>query len=93
VIQNALSLLALSFALWLIVGNWYCVLIYLFRSRHSSWVPVLGGALGSIGCLASPHPELNGVWWLPLLLDWGTIPGIVFSTFCYIIGFLRRRSR
>lgn len=72
------------------VLNWNALLSRFLnrKSKESSWIPLVGGAAISIGIFLMP---LNGAakwFWVPLLLDWGCLPGIIFTTLYY----LKRRN-
>jgi hypothetical protein len=76
---------------WVSVLNWHAVLSRFFnrKSRESSWIPVVGGAAISIGIFLMP---LNGTakwFWVALLLDWGCLPGIIFT----ILYYLKRKNK
>lgn len=70
-------------ALWLIALNWR-----VFWHRHvkqlpnvSSWIPLLGGVVGGAAILLVPIPGCYRWCWVPLLADWGSIPGITYAVF------------
>ena len=74
-----------------IVTNW---LIFFHncnprKAGYISWVPVVGGGIGVASLLLIPIPELKYWWWVPLLLDWGSVPGMALEFFLY----LRSRCR
>jgi hypothetical protein len=46
---------------------------------HNSWVPLIGGVSGILGALVSPVETIRHLWWLPLLLDFGCIPGFLYT--------------
>lgn len=67
-------------ALGVIVLNWMVVWRWVFhRRRTGSWIPLLGGLAGSLGILISPSPVIHAYWWVPLLLDWGCVPGMTIT--------------
>ena len=85
--MNALRLVAaivLAFlSLWIMTMNWT-----VFWRRHiqrhahvSSWIPLLGGGLGAFALILSPAVVLRGWWWIPLCVDWGSLPGLAYSVF------------
>jgi hypothetical protein len=71
--------------LWLTVMNWI-----IFWKRHilgmeaPSWFPLLAGILGVIAVLLLPL-NLSCFWWLPLLIDWGSAPGILYSIWWHVV--------
>ena len=52
---------------------------YVKREHTSSWIPMLGGGLGAIALAVLPIANVNKWWWLPLLVDWGSLPGIIYT--------------
>ena len=64
---------------YLAVGNLYLVLKPLFGRKPESWIPLIGGVSGTLACLIAPSIEIRAWWWLPLLLDFGTLPGSVWT--------------
>lgn len=70
---------------WLSVLNWG-----VFWKRHvkhveaPSWIPFLGGLLGVAGALTLPIHDVNRLAWLPLLLDWGSVPGVAYSVYALV---------
>lgn len=81
VLRLALGGVALACGLLVIVINWLCV-VY-----GRSWVPLIGGALGCTGLALLP---VVGVWWAPVLIDFGTAPGLALTVVAYAC---RRRTR
>ena len=58
--------------------------------RFGSWVPLLGGAACAAALLLVPVPDLHWWWWVPLLVDWGSLPGITHTAVYYLA---RSRAR
>ena len=54
------------------------------RPKYESWVPLLGGLLGACAFFTLPIPSLKQWFWLPLVLDWGSIPGIAYTLIWYL---------
>lgn len=80
VVRVVLSVILAAGFVWIGLLNWSVAIKRLFSGgKTSSWIPLLGGAMGLGACLLVPLPALNQLWWFPLLLDWGTIPGLSFS--------------
>lgn len=69
--------------LFFIVMNWAVVLQWLLRRKHSSWVPLFGGLLAAIGTVVLPYPYFRSFWWVPLVIDWGSLPGLIFTVFYF----------
>jgi hypothetical protein len=64
---------------FIIVMNWGVVVQWLWKRKHSSWIPIVGGGLAAAGSAIVPHSTLNGLWWVPLLVDWGCLPGVTYA--------------
>lgn len=66
--------------LWIAaMNNWLLFKRIAGKKESRSWIPFLGGLLGVGACLIAPADMLRSAWWLPLLLDWGSVPGTLFS--------------
>ena len=83
------ALLLGAFA-YVAVLNWTGVWRDIARRKHSSWVPLLGGLLGVGGFLTVPLERAHSWWWIPLVLDWGCVPGFLHAGWYY--AFRRHRS-
>jgi hypothetical protein len=42
-------------------------------------VPILGGVLSSVAFLAAPVEMLRRLWWMPLVVDLGCVPLMVWT--------------
>jgi hypothetical protein len=75
-----ISLVLLALFFWLAGMNavvfWQSMVL---RKKTSSWIPLLGGVFGALALLSMPMQGVRWYWWLPLILDWGSLPGILFS--------------
>ena len=71
--------------LWVAALNW-CV----FWQRHvrgaeaPSWIPLLAGLFGVAATFLLPV-SLTNFWWVPLIVDWGSAPGIIY-TICWHVS-------
>lgn len=92
-ILSGLSILTLLASGYVICGNWWFVYVGLVKRKHESWIPLIGGALGCVGCLLSPYAVLNRYWWVPLLLDWGCVPGFGHCAVYYLVWLVRGRPQ
>lgn len=85
----AIALAAVS--ILIIAGNAVIILRGLTgRAKNESWVPILGGTLGVLALLIAPWPRLRDYWFIPLLIDWGCVPGLL-HTAIFLLG--RQLSR
>lgn len=71
----------------IIIGNWHIFVVGIRGGNAPSWVPLLGGVAASLSCWLAPSPWLNENSLLPLLLDWGSLPGLGHTLFYWL--FLR----
>jgi hypothetical protein len=51
---------------------------YFKRAATDAWVPLVGGAFGAIGVSNLPIESLQEWWWVPLLVDLGSLPAILY---------------
>ena len=76
---------------WISVFNASVLWASLRRRPRPSWIPLLGGVLGTVGLLLMPLPSLHALWWVPLLLDWGSLPGLAHTVVWHAVRRLRAR--
>jgi hypothetical protein len=77
---HVISLVLIAFGAYVAAVNWYIVVIRQRIQRKSeSWIPLVGGISGCAGCLLSPLESIRICWWVPLLIDWGTLPGFTVT--------------
>lgn len=69
------------------IANWRICIRYLWTKRHASLVPIIGGASGFASLLIVPLPFAKALSWLPLVVDIGTGPELI-----YLLVFLIRRK-
>ncbi len=62
------------------------------REKAPSWIPLVGGVSAALAFLALPIIPLHKWWWLPLILDWGSLPGIVVTLIWNIWYKVKHRS-
>ena len=77
-------------ALGLLIGvsQWIAITYGTRRMRENpgsgySMAPLIGGLIGTIGCLISPSATIRTFWWIPPIID----PGCVLL-FSLVIGSL-----
>ena len=68
--------------LWLSACNWTVVLRYWLTKKHSSLAPFIGGVCGAIAVYIMPVDHVKKWVWLPLFVDVGCVPLLVF-TLCF----------
>lgn len=79
----ASALRIIAAAIFLAAGVWLSALnagvfwkVHVRKQEASSWIPLLGGVFGVFGLLLLPFEAVHRWWWVPLCLDWGSLPGI-----------------
>ena len=86
------SLIFLSlFAFCAVINLVIAINNYLLGKKWVSMVPLVGGVAGVVGCLTFPSGKLFFYWWVPLLLDYGSIP-ITAHTLVFILTHYLRPS-
>jgi hypothetical protein len=71
------SLCLLIFGLIALLNAW-TLIEYRLNKKHVSAVPLVGGLLGVFGLLLLPVGGPKEFWWLPLLLDYGSVPMLTY---------------
>ena len=98
--MTAADLAALAAMLFLpglvILGNWCCLIVSLFAGKRVSSIPFIGGCGVSAVLLfsefvASRFPVVHAFWWLPLLIDWGCAPGLIYGLVMWLLAVGRRK--
>lgn len=69
---------------FLVVMNWAIIFTCLLRKKHSSWVPLAGGIMLAYAIIFQPFWQIQSYAWIPLVIDWGCIPGFTYA-FVYLI--------
>jgi hypothetical protein len=70
-------------------SNAATVVRYIISKRGGSTIPLLGGVAGAVGVVASPEVALRPLWWLPLVVD----PGSVVFAVLTLVSLARRRGK
>jgi hypothetical protein len=71
------------FSLFVAIGQWWSIysiprkLNAQGQPRNYSMIPLIGGAIGTVGCLISPASSIRSCWWIPLIADPGC--GLLFG--------------
>jgi len=79
-----LASIALVFCGYVVAMNWWVfVQNHIVKKKWSSCIPLLGGIGGCVGLCLLPIP---GIWkfsWIPLIVDWGSVPVLVTAWICH----------
>jgi len=77
-----------AFGLWITIMNWWIFFSGLKwwiswdgsePRKSTTWGPLIGGGALALAILACPVEQWKRFWWIPLVADWGCLPGISFS--------------
>lgn len=61
--------------------------------KAGSWIPFIGGGSISLAMAISPLDVVADWWWVPLLIDWGSVPGVGFAIFYHAFRILKKVAR
>lgn len=61
------------------ICNVWVILRYYIKKQQGSIIHFIGGLSGLLAVFLAPDSALRPLWWLPLILDFGTIPWIVMG--------------
>ena len=88
------AIFLLAFGGLVTFANWRCFWLSHVRRVHSpSWTPLMGGVLMAIGVLLLPFRRLHPWAWVPLLLDWGSVPGLIETVAFYSWLYWKNKKR
>lgn len=93
-VQTIISCVLLLLGLYLSLLNTGTALMALAGKldRNVSAIPLVGGLLAAFGCAISPWPVVKAAWWVPLILDYGSVP-LLLSTVIFVAGQLIKPSQ
>lgn len=92
-IRYGIAIIFGRLGLWITICNWMIFWVcYIRKSRHSSWGPLLGGLFLCIGFLMIPDNPYHHLWWIAFFIDWGCIPGIIFTIIAHIIRIYKNKK-
>lgn len=83
-IQTIIGVTFLLIGGYVVMMNWLVVVQWIVRKKHSSWIPIVGGAFVTSGMIIVPYSNADELWWVPLFADWGCIPGLTLTGLHYI---------
>lgn len=82
----------------LLVSCWLCALnasvfwkLFVRKENAPSWIPLLGGMLGAFGLGVIPLELAHRLCFLPLLLDYGCLPGLLHTVYALAATVVRER--
>lgn len=74
-----------------VVGLYLTVMNWGSLARGQSWTPLLGGGL--LALVALSVPRVRALFWIPLLLDFGSLPGLSWTLVAWIRRARQRRDK
>jgi hypothetical protein len=76
-IVSVISILLIAIFGLIAFGHICCLVRFLVKGTTFSVVPLVGGILGGVGFFLAPYATLRHFWWLPSILDYGSVPSLV----------------
>lgn len=77
------SLLAIF--IWVGALNWIVFWRRFVRKEKApSWIPILAGCAGAAALLVIPDPRAHAIAWVPLFIDFGTLPGLLYAAVTHL---------
>lgn len=66
--------------IWIGALNWIVFWRgFVRKAKAPSWIPLLAGCAGAAALLVVPDPRAHAIAWLPLVIDFGSLPGLLFT--------------
>ena len=80
-----IAIILVTFGLWLFFLNWYAFWVRYIRKKvdSPSWMPLVAGIALCGGLFAVPL-QVRGYCLLPFLVDWGSLPGLVYTVYWHL---------
>ena len=78
-----------GFGLYIIAANWAALWTGLVKKAHHSASPFLGAGLLASAILLTPVWSL---WWIALIVDWGSAPWLLCSMGILLLRKIRKSS-
>ena len=70
----------LGLGAWIASVHWYQFWLGVVRRGQSgSITPFLAGGLGAGGLLLMPWSGRTTWWWVPFMVDWGSVPFTIYT--------------
>lgn len=73
-------------SVWMIVMNVAIFWNNFHGKRYVSWVPAVGGMFGMLALLEMPFAGSHRWWWVPLVIDPGSAPGLLATAVFFLTG-------
>lgn len=83
-LASTASLLLAGLFVWLGTMNWMALVAQQLRPRAPSWIPLMAGAAGALAVCLAPFQGATQFWWVPFILDGGSLPGFLVTAYWYL---------
>lgn len=74
-----------AFGTWIAIANlrvaWR---LWILRQHAPSWTPLLGGGCIAAGLAAQQNAVLASYWWVPLIVEYGCLPGMLHTAIAWV---------
>ena len=78
--------------LWISLSNlWMILRFYLYKKRGST-VPLIGGLFGFFAICFAPSDTLKHYWWIPFVLDPGSLLLLIDTIVLVVTGKYKKRE-
>ena len=81
-----LPLILLVIGAFFIIVNWSVFYYGMIKEEYHSWVPLVGGVFASVGLGTLPVEGVKSYWWMPSILDYGSLPGLSYTAWFFLTG-------
>lgn len=82
----ALSIVLALVSAGIIIDNWRHVVLGMLGRNAGSWCPLLGGVLGGAAIALWPRHDIGSWWWVALVIDFGSLPGLAWTAWAHLIA-------
>jgi len=89
IVKWIISLAAILFSLLIALSNWRILFIQIKRKSPDesapSFIPFIGGVTGAIGVFVCPLKVVSSFFWVPAVMDFGSIPYLLVMGYVTVI--------
>jgi len=71
-------------AIYVITINWIALIRRMTTVSTTSWIPLVGGLVGMAAIMLEPTRSAWRFWWLPFVVDAGSLPGFALTAIAVI---------
>ncbi len=77
---------------WIAFSNLWIILRFYLYGKRGSMFPLIGGLMGVFGICFAPSDTLKHYWWVPLVLDPGSLFMILYTIMFVVTGKYKKRE-